>query len=197
MIRPATVKDVPAMARLINSFAERGVMLYRAHAELYETLRDFMVFEAPSSDSLPTSPPPSPPAIIGVAALEIVWADLAELKSLAVDKAYHGQGIGRQLVAAILEEARRLRIQRVFSLTLEQAFFERCGFSVVDRHSLPLKVWSDCIKCSKRLECDEVAMVCTLFDQPLVEANDPNSNEQYHYEVPTPIVQLRLPPLTP
>lgn len=211
MIRPATVRDVPAIAQLINSFAERGQMLFRSHAELYETLRDFVVYEAalppPSSDiSAPSarltpssggSPVSSPVRIVGVCALEIVWADLAEVKSLAVERGLQGRGIGRQLVEAVVAEARRLEIQQVFALTYEQAFFARLGFHVVDRAALPLKVWSDCIRCPKRDGCDEIAVVRRLFDTPAVTEEDPNQHAALRYEVPTPLVQLRLPEQTP
>jgi len=166
------------MARLIEQFAQRGKMLFRSHAELYETLREFVVYEDDAA------------RIAGVCALEIVWADLAEVKSVAVDPACQGRGIGRQLVMAVLEDARRLQIQRVFALTYEQTFFEKLGFVVVDKSALPLKVWSACIKCPKRDGCDEIAVVKTLFDKPLVEEADPNSQAGLRYEVPAPLVGL-------
>jgi amino-acid N-acetyltransferase len=182
MIRTATVKDVPQIARLIAQFAERGKMLFRSHAELYETVRDFVVCEQPG--------PTGVMAIVGVCALEIVWADLAEVKSLAVDPAFQGKGIGKQLVKATTEEARRLQIQRVFALTYEQAFFEKLGFAVVDKSALPLKVWSACIKCPKRDGCDEIAVVKTMFDKPALEEGNPDDQAGLRYDVPTPLVQL-------
>lgn len=179
-VRPATVRDVPAMARLISTFAERGRMLFRSHAELYETLRDFVVAIDDTGK------------VVGVCALEIVWADLAEVKSLAVSSDCHGRGIGRKLVEAVVAEAQKLEIQKVFALTYEQAFFERIGFGVVDRNSLPLKVWSDCIKCPKRDGCDEIAVVRQLFDTPALAEQNPDDLAQNRYDVPTPIVQLRI-----
>ncbi len=178
-VRPATVRDVPAMARLISTFAERGRMLFRSHAELYETLRDFVV--AISADG----------NVVGVCALEIVWADLAEVKSLAVAADYQGRGVGRKLVDAVVEEARKLEIQKVFALTYEQKFFEHLQFAVVNRNALPLKVWSDCVKCPKRDGCDEIAVVRQLFDAPILSEQNPD-DIGYRYEVPTPIVQLRI-----
>src|SRR5207248_2834491 len=97
----------------------------------------------------------------------IIWADLAEVRSLAVDESHLGQGLGRQLVNWTVEEARRLQIRRLFALTYEQAFFDKLGFEVVDKDSLPLKVWSDCVRCPKRDGCDEIAMVRTLIDVPI------------------------------
>ena len=177
LTRPATVRDVPAIAGLITEFAQRGKMLFRSHAELYEAIRDFVVAEEGGE-------------IVGTGALEIVWADLAEVRSLAVNPRHHGKGVGRALVHAVVEEARRLDIQRVFALTYEQLFFEKLGFHVVDKSALPLKVWSGCIKCPKRDGCDEIAMVRTLFDRPAVIEDNPDAHAELRYDVPTPLVQL-------
>lgn len=171
-VRSATVADVPAMAKLINSFAERGLMLYRAHGELYETLRDFVVCTDDAEK------------VIGVCALEIVWADLAEVRSLAVAAEWHGKGVGRKLVEAVVEEANRLQLQKIFSLTYEQKFFEKLGFQVVEMKTLPFKVWSDCIKCPKRLSCDEIAMIRVLREAPAV-VDEPAGMPLGVYEVPT------------
>jgi amino-acid N-acetyltransferase len=176
LTRPATVRDVPAIAALIATFAQRGKMLFRSHAELYEALRDFQVAEIDGH-------------IAGICALEIVWADLAEVRSLAVDAASQGRGIGKALVQGILEEARRLQVQRVFALTYEQIFFEKLGFHAVDKSALPLKVWSGCIKCPKRDGCDEIAVVKTIMEGP-PPADNPDAHEELRYEVPTPLVQI-------
>ena len=176
--RPATVRDVPAIAALIALFAQRGQMLFRSHAELYEAVRDFQVAEADGT-------------VLGICALEIVWADLAEVRSLAVDPASQRRGIGRALVNAIIEEARRLQIHRVFALTYEEQFFGKLGFVTVDKSALPLKVWSACIKCPKRDGCDEIAMVRTLDENAPPPEDDPNTHAELRYEVPTPLVQIK------
>jgi amino-acid N-acetyltransferase len=185
LIRPATTHDVPAIASLIATFAQRGRMLFRSHAELYEALRDFHVaIDAEEKGG---------GRLLGVCALEIVWADLAEIRSLAVEPSAQGQGIGRALVDATIDEAMRLKIGRVFALTYEQRFFEKLGFSVVDKSALPLKVWSVCIKCPKRDGCDEIAMVRTLSADPAPAVENPNSHAELRYEVPTPLVQINTP----
>ena len=156
MLRSATIHDVPRIQGIINSHAELGKMLFKNLAQLYEGLRDFAVFESEGR-------------IVGCVALTIIWADLAEVRSLAVDNAHHGRGIGRQLVQWTVDEARRLGIRKLMSLTYEQAFFDKLGFEVVPKESLPLKVWSDCVRCPKRENCDEIAMVRTLLEVPMVE----------------------------
>ena len=104
--------------------------------------------------------------IVGCTALTIIWADLAEIRSLAVDESQRGRGVGRKLVEWTMAEARRLHIRRIMALTYEQSFFEKLGFEVVEKNSLPLKVWSDCVRCPKRDGCDEIAVVRTLHDVP-------------------------------
>jgi amino-acid N-acetyltransferase len=157
MIRPATVHDVPRIAEVINSHAELGKMLFKSYAELYENLRDFAVYELDGN-------------IVGCCALAIIWADLAEVRSLAVDDNVRGRGIGTQLVQWCIEESRRLQIRKLMSLTYEQRFFAKLGFEVVDKDSLPLKVWTDCVKCPKNENCDEIAMVRVLEDVPDIKA---------------------------
>ena len=157
MIRTATIYDVPRIQEVINSHAELGRMLFKSLAQLFEDLRDFAVYEDEDG------------RVVGCAAVTIIWADLAEVRSLAVDEAYRGRGIGRALVEWCVDEARRLRIRKLMSLTYEQRFFEKLGFEVVQKEALPLKVWSDCVRCPKRDGCDEIAMVLTLHDVPVPE----------------------------
>jgi amino-acid N-acetyltransferase len=156
MLRPATVYDVVRIQQIINSHAELGKMLFKSLAQLYEDLRDFAVWEEDGR-------------VVGCVALTIIWADLAEVRSLAVDAEHHGRGIGKKLVQWCIDEARRLHIRKLMSLTYERAFFEKLGFLVVDKESLPLKVWSDCVRCPKREGCDEIAMLHVLEDVPVVE----------------------------
>src|SRR5262245_41607474 len=100
MIRPATIHDVPRIQEIINSHAELGKMLFKSYAQLYEDLRDFAVAERDAE-------------VVGCSALTIIWADLAEIRSLAVDNSCRGQGVGRQLVEWTVGEARRLQIRRI------------------------------------------------------------------------------------
>lgn len=156
-IRPATIHDVPAIQEIVNSHAELGKMLFKSYAQLYENLRDFAVCELDGE-------------IVGCVGVAIIWADLAEVRSLAVADSHRGKGIGRKLTEWCIGEARRLGIRRLMSLTYEEAFFAKLGFVVVEKDTLPLKVWSDCVRCPKRHGCDEIAMVCELTDVPAISA---------------------------
>ena len=161
-LRRAVVADVPAMAAIINDAAELGLMLHKSYEKLYERVRQFYVAVDPDTDE-----------VVGVCGLAVIWANLAEVVSLAVHPSQRGRGTGGALVRACLDEARRLGIPKVMSLTYEQRFFERLGFAVVDRKDLPLKVWADCVHCPKNDACDEIAMVCTLDGVPEAEAPTP------------------------
>jgi len=155
MIRAATIHDVPRIQEIINSHAELGKMLFRSLAQLYESLRDLAVYETDRK-------------VVGCVGMSVLWADLAEVRALAVDDAYRGRGIGTDLVGWCIDESRRLQIRRLMSLTYEQRFFEKLGFEVVDKDTLPLKVWSDCVRCPKRNSCDEIAMIRFLPEVPMI-----------------------------
>ena len=149
MIRKALIPDVREIHRLLLDYARDGLLLSRSLAELYESLRDFYVFEVDGR-------------VVGTAALNICWEDLAELRSLAVHPDYNGRGVGRELVLACLDEARRLGLRKVFALTYKQVFFEKLGFKVIEKSQLPHKIWGDCMKCAKFPDCDEIALSIDL-----------------------------------
>lgn len=148
-VRNARIPDAKAICSLINYYAEHDKMLFRSLAEVYENLQTFLVAEKDGS-------------LIGCCALEVIWSDLAEVKSLAVGPDSRGTGVGTALVSAAIDQARQLGVPRVFALTLEPRFFERAGFQIVKKEELPMKVWSDCARCPKQDECDEIAVIRDL-----------------------------------
>ena len=148
-LRKAKVSDVSQMADLINSYAAQGEMLPKSLNQIYQSLRDFVVVEESGQ-------------IVGCGALHIVWDDLAEIRSLAVVEERWGNGLGRQMVTCLLEEARQLGLPTVFALTYREEFFTKMGFQVVDKDTLPRKIWVDCIDCLKFPHCDETAVVLHL-----------------------------------
>ena len=158
-IRPARVADVPQIAAIVREEAEQGLMLHKPLSRLYETVRQFHVAVEPEPDADGDAE-----RVLGVCGLSIIWADLAEIVSLAVAPAARGRGLGGALTRACLDEAHALGIRRVMSLTYQQRFFERLGFAVVDRTKLPMKVWAECIHCPKHDACDDIAMMKTFTD---------------------------------
>ncbi len=135
-------------------------MLPKSLSQLYENVREFRVVEMAGGGQHEAGGVGNHRGqVVGCCGLSIIWADLAEVVSLAVSSQCRGQGLGRKLVEAVLEDAVVLGLRRVMTLTYEQRFFERLGFVVLDRSELPLKVWQDCVRCPKRDRCDEIAMV--------------------------------------
>lgn len=150
MIRKATINDVKQIQRLINSFAERDMMLPRSLNELYENIRDFFVCVERGR-------------VIGCCALHIVgWDGLVEIKSLAVEKKRQGSGIGRGLLSTCLEEARLLKAKKIFALTYCPGFFKKFEFRPIDKSKLPHKIWAECCNCPKFPNCKETAVIRDL-----------------------------------
>jgi len=149
-IRKAIIGDVGRIQSLVNHYASKETMLGLSLSEIYDQVRDFTVAEGPRR------------ALIGVCALHVIWDDLAEIRSLAVDPKVRRRGVGRSLVEHCLEEARSLQIPKVFALTYQAEFFRRIGFERVDKSELPHKVWRDCLKCTKFPNCDETAVLKVL-----------------------------------
>ena len=148
-IRDAKIKDAREIHRLVNYYAELDKMLFRSLADVYESLLTFMVADFNSK-------------IVGCCGFEVIWANLAEIKSLAIDQNYCGKGVGKALITAACERARQIGVSNVFALTLEPEFFIKLGFTRVERKVLPMKVWSDCARCPKQDQCDEVAVMLKL-----------------------------------
>jgi amino-acid N-acetyltransferase len=149
MIRKATLQDARQIHQLLLVYVKDGLVLPRSLMDIFEAIRDFYVFVEDDR-------------VIGTAALNIYWEDLAEVRSLVVHENHGGRGIGRQLVEACISEARQLGIGRVFALTYQQTFFEKLGFEVIEKSELPQKIWGACIKCAKFPECDEIALILSL-----------------------------------
>ena len=146
MIEKAKIGDPPELLAIVNRFAQQQLLLSRSLNDMYEALRDFFVYREDAR-------------ILGCAALHISWQGLGEVRSLAVVAEAQGRGIGRALVASCLEEAERLGMERVFVLTYLPEFFKKLGFVAYAKEKLPHKVWTDCLRCPRFPECDEVALM--------------------------------------
>jgi len=146
IIRKATIDDVRSIHKLVNHFAEKGLMLGRPLSKLYELVRDFFVATVDGE-------------LVGCAAVHIFWSDLVEIKSLAVAETYQRKGIGRALVGACTDETEALGVSKVFVLTYAEEFFRDMGFVDISKDELPHKVWVDCLECPKFPDCDERALV--------------------------------------
>lgn len=148
MLRKATINEAVKIQELISLEAKRNQVLERSLNYIYENIRDFWVCIEKSA------------GIVGCCSLHVVgWQSLAEIKSLIVDKNFQKKGIGSDLVKETLQEAKSLGIKKVFALTFSPDFFKKQGFSVIDKNSLPHKVWTECVNCKYFPNCKEEAVI--------------------------------------
>jgi amino-acid N-acetyltransferase len=145
-VERARIADIPQIHKLINDYARAGDMLARPLSDLYEDIRDFLVIREDDR-------------VVACAALHVAWSDLAEIRSVAVADDMKLKGIGKVLVDACLKDAGELGIGTVFCFTYKPDFFRKQGFTEIDKMELPRKVWTDCFRCPKFPNCDEVALV--------------------------------------
>ncbi len=149
-IKQASLDDVPGIAALADRFARNGEILPRRIEDIYQTVREWVVAKEDGR-------------IAGCASLVVLWADMAEVRSMVVVPEVQGQGVGRRLMAALLVQAAQMELPQVIALTRKPGFFVKMGFRTVPRESLPRKMWKDCVHCTKFVGCDEVAMVRPVF----------------------------------
>jgi amino-acid N-acetyltransferase len=152
-VRKAGMRDIPHVLALINSYAAGGIMLPRTEFEMSENIRDFSVAYDGN-------------ILAGCGALHFYTPTTAEVRSLAVLPAMKQHGIGRVLVEALEAEARDNDLEAIFAFTYVPGFFQKLGFTEVERGELPLKAWKDCLRCPKFQNCDEIAVVKRLKNVP-------------------------------
>jgi len=149
LCRNAVPEDVEPLYQMISGYAERGIMLPRSREVLRRQLDTFIVAEVDGE-------------VVGCGSLCKLGADLVEVRSLGISEGYKGMGIGSKLVNGLIEEAKRQNIPKIMALTYEVSFFIKNGFEVVNKEIFPEKVWTDCVHCSKRHACDEIAVLKKL-----------------------------------
>src|ERR1700734_1829825 len=147
VVRQAKLQDAVNIFELVNSLSGDGTLLRRSYAEICENVRDFAVAESEAG------------IFLGSGALHLYGPHLAEVRSIVVKPEAKGQGAGGRLLRALLEEAEEQKVTAVCLFTRIPDFFFHFGFRVVDRTTLPDKIYKDCQTCPRLYACDEVAMV--------------------------------------
>jgi len=144
----ANLSDIPQMQSLVVNEVKEGVILNRSEDEVATNIRSYIL--AKDGDK-----------IVGYGALHIHSVRLAEIRSLIVDSAYRGKGIGKDIVEYALKEAKELQIKEdVLVLTYLPDFFKKLGFSEINKEQIPEhKIWADCINCIHFPICNEVALI--------------------------------------
>lgn len=157
-VRPACLADVAGIVALVNGYAAQAIMLYRSPESVQMTLHDFVV----AVDSADT--------VMACGALKEYSPSLAEVASVAVAREAHGMGLGTAIVAAVEQLARKRGIDELFALTLTPRFFESAGYVVGDRALYPEKIRRDCLKCPRRIRCNEYCVVRQVQQEIAVAA---------------------------
>ena len=132
VVRRARTSDVPAIKQLVDTYAGR-ILLEKNLVTLYEAVQEFWVAEHPDHAG----------RVVGCGALHVLWEDLGEIRTVAVDPSVTGQGIGHAIVNRLLEVARELQLQRLFVLTFETEFFGRHGFTEIEGTPVTAEVYEE------------------------------------------------------
>jgi len=135
IIRRARATDVKGIRRLIDLYSQPRQMLSKATVKLYEDVQEFWVAERADDG-----------AVVGCGALHVMWEDLAEVRTVAVDPECRGQKIGHRIVAELLTTARELGVRRVFCLTFQTGFFASFGFREIDGTPVTHEVYEELLR---------------------------------------------------
>jgi amino-acid N-acetyltransferase len=129
VIRRARTSDVPAIKQLVDTYAGK-ILLEKNLVTLYEAVQEFWVAEHEGR-------------VVGCGALHVLWSDLGEIRTIAVDPAVTGHGIGHAIVDRLLQVARELQLKRLFVLTFETEFFGRHGFVEIEGTPVTAEVFEE------------------------------------------------------
>ncbi|MDY6029453.1 MAG: N-acetyltransferase [Acidaminococcaceae bacterium] len=151
VFRQAKFSDVENIHGLLNDYAKAGLMLPRSRNSIYENLRDYII--AVENNRL-----------LGCGALHFVWDRLGEIRSVAIDPAMKGRGIGREIVKRLEEEGVARGVTMFFTLTYQPGFFSKCDYIETEKENLPQKVWKECVHCPQYPYCNEIAFIKTTVD---------------------------------
>ena len=133
VVRPARTSDVRAIRALVAPLAERRVLLNKEAVAYYESVTDFVVAEVDGR-------------VVGCGALHVLWEDLGEVRTLAVDASVLGTGVGSVVLERLVQRARLLGLSRLFCLTFEVAFFTRHGFAPIEGQAVDPEVYAELLR---------------------------------------------------
>lgn len=136
-IRPALPADVRVIRELVQPYAEERILLAKEWVGYYEAVQEFVVADAGTDGA---------PDVVGCGALHVMWQDLAEIRTLAVDRTQRRHGVGHALLEALIARARELGLRRVFCLTFEVDFFRAHGFEPIDGTPVTLEVYAELLR---------------------------------------------------
>jgi amino-acid N-acetyltransferase len=145
LVRRARTSDVRGIRRLIDIYGDSRRLLRKPTVALYEDVQEFWVAER-TADGVAGEPAEPDATVVGCGALHVMWEDLAEIRTVAVDPACQGMKIGRRIVTELLAVAAELGVRRVFVLTFETGFFGSFGFAEIDGAPVPQPVYEQLLR---------------------------------------------------
>jgi amino-acid N-acetyltransferase len=144
------LKDISKIQNLLTPFVIEGIILKRDDDEVATNIRSYIAIQKDNK-------------FIAIGALHIYSKELGEIRSLAVDKNYQRQGLGKKIVKELEKEAKKVGLTKLLTLTYQKEFFESLDFKEIPKEKVPSqKVWSDCIKCPHFPNCNEISLIKTI-----------------------------------
>ncbi len=133
LIRSARTSDVPRIQKIAEPLVADRILLGKELVELYESIQEFVVAELDGE-------------VVGFGALHVMWQDLAEVRTLAVDVNNKRRGLGAAMLTELLQRAKALGIHRVFCLTFEVDFFQRHGFAEISDMPVDAETYAEMVR---------------------------------------------------
>lgn len=133
-VRPARTMDINAIAELCGPLIQSRVLLGKERVELYESVQEFVVAEDASGK------------VVACGALHVMWEDLGEVRTVAVDQAHQGKGVGKQILENLLGKAKELGLKRIFCLTFEVDFFQKIGFEPISETPVDPEIYAELVR---------------------------------------------------
>jgi amino-acid N-acetyltransferase len=130
LIRPARTSDIKAIRGIIDEYAAGRRLLTKETVTLYESVQEFTVAELDGK-------------VVGCGAVHVLWEDLAEVRSVAVDASVRGKGVGHGILEVLIKRAAELGVKRIFCLTFETQFFGRHGFKEIEGTPVSPEVYTE------------------------------------------------------
>ncbi|MDG4802883.1 amino-acid N-acetyltransferase [Micromonospora sp. WMMD980] len=134
VVRRARTADVRGIRRLVDTYTDDRRLLSKATVTLYEDVQEFRVAVTPDG------------TVVGCGALHVMWEDLAEIRTVAVDPSCRGHRLGHRIVGELIDAARELGVARIFVLTFETGFFGAFGFREIDGAPVPQPVYEQLLR---------------------------------------------------
>lgn len=153
--RPAAIKDVEKMRRLISFCAAKNLMLPRDRSYLHKFLANYSVAIGNGK-------------FIGTCGFRLWQPDWLEIVSLAVKPGFRHQGVATALIQSVINQGVSLGFNYFFTLTLIPELFEKSGFKKMNFKKIAFKVQADCRLCPKNNagpgqgKCNEIPLELTV-----------------------------------